>query len=117
LPSHTEDQRVYSIHIFLRLIDTAATEEEESGALDDFAEKWDKRYPHVCASWKKNGAEIVTFFKYPPLVRTLVHTTNPIESLHQKIMKASKNKAIFPMDRLCSNWSTWLWRRQKRSGP
>jgi transposase-like protein len=48
------------------------------------------------ASWKKNWGEIATFFKYPPEVRTLIYTTNPIESLHRKIKKVSKNKSIFP---------------------
>jgi len=80
----------------LKLIYTAATEEEGAAALDEFAEKWDERYPHVSASWKKNWAEIATFFKYPPEIRTLIYTTNPIESLHRKIKKVSKNKAIFP---------------------
>ncbi|MGD8540063.1 MAG: IS256 family transposase [Candidatus Aminicenantes bacterium] len=80
----------------LRLIYEAATEEEGSSALDDFAEKWDKRYPHVSASWKKNWAEISTFFKYPPEIRTLIYTTNPIESLHRQIKKVSKNKSSFP---------------------
>jgi transposase-like protein len=36
----------------------AATEEEGSAALDEFAEKWDKRYPQVSTSWKKNWAMI-----------------------------------------------------------
>jgi len=80
----------------LKQIYTAATEEEGSAALEEFSEKWDKRYPHVSSSWKKNWAEIATFFKYPPEVRTLIYTTNPIESLHRKIKKVSKNKAIFP---------------------
>ncbi|MCG2814514.1 MAG: transposase, partial [Candidatus Aminicenantes bacterium] len=31
----------------LRFIYEAATEEEGRAALDDFSEKWDKRYPHV----------------------------------------------------------------------
>jgi putative transposase len=80
----------------LKLIYKAATEEEGSAALDDFAEKWDKRYPHVSASWKKKWAEIATFFKYPPEIRTLIYTTNPIESLHRQIKKVAKNKSSFP---------------------
>ena len=80
----------------LKYIYTSATEEEGSAALDDFAEKWDKRYPHVSVSWKKNWGEIATFFKYPPEVRTLIYTTNPIESLHRQIKKVSKNKSSFP---------------------
>ena len=80
----------------LKLIYKAATEKEGSSALDDFAEKWDKRYPHVSASWKKNWAELSTFFKYPPEIRTLIYTTNLIENLHRKIRKVAKNKSSFP---------------------
>lgn len=74
----------------------AATEEEGSTALEEFSEKCDNRYPHVLASWQKNWAEIATFFKYPPEVRTLIYTTNPIENLYRKIKKVAKNKSIFP---------------------
>jgi putative transposase len=80
----------------LRLIYEAATEQEGLAALDQFSEKWDKRYPHVSASWKKNWGEIATFYKYPPEIRTLIYTTNPIESLHRQIKKVAKNKSSFP---------------------
>ena len=45
---------------------------------------------------KKNWAEIATFFKYPPEIRTVIYTTNPIESLHRQIKKVAKNKSSFP---------------------
>jgi putative transposase len=82
----------------LRRIYEAATEEEDSAGLAEFSEKWDKRYPYVSASWKSNWSEIATFFKFPPKVRALIHTTNPIESLHRKIKEVAKIKAIFPND-------------------
>jgi putative transposase len=82
----------------LRRIYEAATEKEGEAALEQFSEKWDKRYPHISVSWRTNWDEIVTFFKYPPEIRTLVYTTNPIESLNRKIKKVAKNKAIFPND-------------------
>jgi transposase-like protein len=82
----------------LREIYEAATEQEGAAALDRFAEKWDKRYPHISASWRTNWDEIVTFFKYPPEIRTLIYTTNPIESLNRQIKKTAKNKAIFPTE-------------------
>ena len=66
--------------------------------LEEFSEKWDKRYPHISASWRNNWDEIVTFFKYPPEIRTMVYTTNPIESLNRKIKKVAKNNSIFPND-------------------
>ncbi len=82
----------------LRKIYEAATEQDGATALDEFAEKWDKRYPHISASWRSNWDEIVTFFKFPPEIRTMVYTTNPIESLNRMIKKVTKNKAIFPND-------------------
>jgi transposase-like protein len=82
----------------LRRIYEAATEKEGAAALEEFSEKWDKRYPHISASWRTNWDEIVTFFKYPPEIRTMVYTTNPIESLNRKIKKVAKNKSIFPND-------------------
>jgi putative transposase len=82
----------------LRAIYEAATEQEGAAALEEFAEKWDKRYPHISASWRANWNEIVTFFKYPPEIRTLIYTTNPIESLNRQVKKTAKNKAIFPSE-------------------
>ncbi|MBN2251090.1 MAG: transposase, partial [Candidatus Altiarchaeota archaeon] len=82
----------------LRKIYEAGTVEEGAAALDEFAEKWDKRYPHISASWRRNWDEIVTFFKYPPEIRKMVYTTNPIESMNRMIKKVTKNKAIFPND-------------------
>jgi putative transposase len=80
----------------LKFIYEAATEEEGAAALTDFSEKWDKRYPHVSVSWKKNWPELSTFFKYPPEIRRLIYTTNPIESVHRQIKKVAKNKSSFP---------------------
>jgi transposase-like protein len=82
----------------LRKIYEAATEKDGAAGLDEFSEKWDKRYPHISASWRSNWDEIVTFFKYPPEIRRMVYTTNPIESLNRMIKKVTKNKAIFPND-------------------
>lgn len=79
----------------LKSIYKAKSEKEGSSALDDFEKKW-KKYPHVAASWKRNWGEISTFFKYPPEIRSLIYTTNPIESMNRNIKKITKNKAVFP---------------------
>jgi len=69
----------------LRRIYEAATEKAGAAALEEFSEKWDKRYSHISVSRRNTWDEIVTFFNYPPEVRRLVYTTNPIESLNRKI--------------------------------
>ena len=39
-----------------------------------------------------------TFFKYPPEIRRLIYTTNPIENFNRRIRKITKNKSSFPTD-------------------
>lgn len=79
----------------LKSIYKANTEKEGSAALEEFERKW-KKYPFVADSWKRNWGELATFFKYPPEIRGLIYTTNPIESMNRSIRKITKNKAVFP---------------------
>jgi len=69
-----------------------AAEEE----LERFIEKREKRAPLVVMSWKNNWTELKTFFKYPPEIRKLIYTTNPIESLNSQLRKYSKTKKVLP---------------------
>ncbi len=80
----------------LKSVYKAATEKEGLASLDNFEKKWAKKYPHIAASWRRNWEGLVTFFKYPTEIRTLIYTTNPIESLNRGLKKVSKNRAIFP---------------------
>jgi transposase-like protein len=48
----------------LKPIYRAATEETGLELLDEFEEKWGSKYPLSIKSWRKNWAEIATFFKY-----------------------------------------------------
>ena len=72
-----------------------AQRSEGAAALEQFSQKWDKRYPHVSISWKKNWSEIATFFKYPPEIRRIIYTTNPIEGFHRQVRKYTKSKGAF----------------------
>ena len=80
----------------LKKIYTSITEEKALVELDDFKEKWDKKYPNIAMSWEKNWGELATFFKYPQEIRTIIYTTNPIESVNRGIKKVSKNRSVFP---------------------
>lgn len=42
--------------------------------------------------------ELSTLFKYPAEIRTLIYTTNPIESFNSKLKKVSKNRGVFPTE-------------------
>jgi transposase-like protein len=39
---------------------------------------------------------VIPFFSFPPEVRTIVYTTNAIESLNASVRKAARNKGHFP---------------------
>lgn len=67
-------------------------------ALEDFREKWDKKYPAILRSWDANWTELTTFFEYPPEIRHLIYTTNAVEAYHRMVRKFTKTKAIFPTD-------------------
>lgn len=82
----------------LKPIYRAASEETGLELLDEFEEKWGSKYPLAIMSWRRNWAEIATFFKYPQEIRKIIYTTNIIEGYHRQLRKVSKSKSVFPSD-------------------
>ena len=82
----------------LKAVYAAVDEESALGALDSFAETWDKKYPKISKSWRDNWANLSTYFKYPQEVRRLIYTTNAIEGFNRQLRKVTKSKAVFPTD-------------------
>ena len=66
---------------------TAATAEEAENNLQDFAKKWDDKYPTISKSWHAHWANIIPFFDYPHDIRKVIYTTNAIESLKALLNK------------------------------
>jgi putative transposase len=93
----------------LREIYTASTEEEGYEALQKMKLKWPK-YTVYLESWDKNWSELSTFFVYPELIRKMIYTTNPIESLNRQFRKVTKTTCIFPND---ISLKKLLWLAQK----
>jgi putative transposase len=82
----------------LKKIYSASSEKEGVDALDDFAKKWDGKYPMISKSWKNNWANLSEFYSYPPDIRKIIYTTNAIESLNFSLRKVTKNRSAFPND-------------------
>lgn len=82
----------------LKTVYTASSEKEGLKKLDAFAEKYEKPHPYIVKSWRKNWAELSTYFKYSKEIRKLIYTTNPIESFNRGLRKVAKNKSIFPTE-------------------
>ncbi|ENY8312423.1 transposase [Clostridioides difficile] len=47
-------------------------------------------------SWRSNWNEIATYFKYRLEIKTLIYTTNSMESYNRLLRKDTKLKSIFP---------------------
>ena len=82
----------------LKKVYAAVDEETALYELEQFAAKWDSKYPKISASWKAHWSELSTYFKYPQSVRTLIYTTNSIENFNRQLRKVSKNRSVFPND-------------------
>jgi transposase-like protein len=82
----------------LKKVYAAVDEHTAAYQFDAFEEKWSKKYPKIALSWRTNWANLSTCFKYPQEVRTLIYTTNAIESLNRQLRKVTKAKSIFLTD-------------------
>jgi putative transposase len=82
----------------LKKIYGAVNLDDAEYALEEFREKWDKKYPSITKSWDANWAELTTFFEYPQEIRHLIYTTNIVEAYHRQLRKFTKTKAILPTD-------------------
>ena len=82
----------------LKKVYAAVDEKTALYELEQFAAKWNSKYPKISASWKAHWPELSTYFKYPQSVRTLIYTTNSIENFNRQLRKVSKNRSVFPND-------------------
>lgn len=87
-----------SVAADLKRIYQSATEEEALSALDQFAARWDDKYPQISRSWRSHWDNLNTLFSYPEDIRKAIYTTNAIESLNSVIRKAIKKRKLFPTD-------------------
>jgi putative transposase len=82
----------------LRPVYKAATEKDALGALDEFENKWSKKYAIGVKSWRENWNELSTMFKYSPEIRKMIYTTNAIENFNRQLRKTTKTKSAFVSD-------------------
>lgn len=82
----------------LKLVYTASTEDVALNELTLVEQKWDKQYAIALRSWRNNWDELSTYFKYPQEIRTLIYTTNSMESYNRLLRKVTKSKSVFPSD-------------------
>jgi transposase-like protein len=82
----------------LKTIYTAKNEKLGYEQLQKVKEKWKDKYPTALRGWEDNWDAICPFFSYSEPVRTIMYTTNSIESLNRTYRKYTKTKSVFPSD-------------------
>ena len=68
----------------LKPVYTAASESEALDRFAEFSGKWEKRYPAIIRLWENVWAEFVPFLRFDREIRTVICTTNAIESINAR---------------------------------
>lgn len=83
----------------LKKIYNAPTEKAARDILDAVTEKWCEKYPRAMKRWYDNWDAITPIFKFSADVRTIIYTTNAIESLNATYRKLNRQRSVFPSDK------------------
>src|SRR5499427_1563361 len=82
----------------LKPIYTAASEAAALDAFAEFSAAWEARYPAIVRLWENAWAEFVPFLAFDKEIRTLITTTNAIESLNARFRRSVKARGHFPTE-------------------
>jgi putative transposase len=80
----------------LKPVYTASDVDQAQEALERFDQKWGAQLPPVIKAWRQNWEYVIPFMAFPPDVRRVIYTTNPIEALNRQLRKTIKTKGHFP---------------------
>jgi transposase-like protein len=82
----------------LKPVYTAPSEQAALDRFAEFSEKWEKRYPAIIGLWTNAWAEFVPFLAFDTEIRTIICTTNAIESINARIRRAVNARGHFPTE-------------------
>ena len=82
----------------LKKIYNAPSEKEGREMLDEVTEKWEEKYPRAMKRWYDNWDAVSPIFKFSKDVRTVIYTTNAIESLNSTYRRLNRQRSVFPSD-------------------
>jgi transposase-like protein len=82
----------------LRPVYTAVNAEQAEMRMNDFAGKWEGKYPAAIRLWRNAWNEFIPFLDYDVEIRKIICTTNAIESLNARYRRAVRARGHFPTD-------------------
>jgi putative transposase len=74
----------------LKTIYNALDHDLAMAAFDTMKAKWGKKYPKEIQSWEDQLPTLLTFYKYPALLKEAIYTSNPIERMNKEFRKRLK---------------------------
>lgn len=80
----------------LRPVYTAPTEAAARERFTEFSDAWKTKYPAIIRLWENSWSEFVPFLNFDPEIRSVICTTNAIESLNARFRRAVKTRGHFP---------------------
>ena len=82
----------------LKPIYKAVNVDEATLMFEAFEQTWGTKYPGIVRVWRDAWERFIPFLDYPPEIRTVIYTTNAIESLNYQLRKVTKTRGHFPTD-------------------
>ena len=82
----------------LKPVYTAASEAAALDAFAEFSGTWEARYPAIVRLWENARAEFVPFLAFDREIRTIICTTNAIESLNARFRRSVNARGHFPTE-------------------
>lgn len=103
----------------LREIYTAPSVGAAEVSFEAFAEEWEPIYPAMVKAWRDAWADFEPFLEFSVELRTIVYSTNAIESLNARFRKAAVRRGHFPTEQAAIKvlYLTAVERRKNRTNP
>ena len=104
----------------MKPIYTAVNAAAARAALDELTETWGARYGAIIRLWENAWEEFIPFLDYDIEIRTVICSTNAIESLNARYRRGVKARGHFPTELAALKSSSWSPSRstlRHRPGP
>ena len=82
----------------LKTIYHAPDEQTALAQLEAVSAAWNGKYPGSMKRWREHWDAVSPMFKFSQTVRTVLYTTNAIESLNSGYRRLNRGRSIFPSD-------------------
>jgi putative transposase len=82
----------------IRPIYTAVNATAALAALDELDAEWGRQYGAIIRLWRNAWTEFIPFLDYDPEIRTVLCSTNAIESLNARYRRAVRARGHFPTE-------------------